>query len=167
MLITIIIIGHSRFRDYHFDIVCHLIMYFFFFLILTFICGLDALIFDMIYIIGTIDFLAHKYHHTFGKLHHTNKLILSSKFVGIYYLMKFLEHLNSIDHKTHARLHHKEKSSTIEYMSDWLDHKIPFVWKILDYIVSIEWKVFIKLDQELASHVYIIILLFLTRLLSF
>ena len=126
---------------------------------LTLLFNINPYIFDMIYICGTIDFLAHEYHHSLRSLHYTSKNIISSKFIGIYYLMKILEYLKLIDHETHSQSHHKEKSSSMENTLDWLDLKVPFIWKIIDVIASIEWKTFINLNNKIAANIYGVILL--------
>lgn len=107
--------------------------------------GINELFYGIILIIGTIDYLAHEYHHSYRKKHYISFNPFSSKFIGIYYLMNVLEKIGIIDIKSHATIHHKEKSSSMHLTEDWLDLKIIFVSNFVDICAKIEWYIFKKI----------------------
>ena len=125
---------------------------FMFFTIVSMIFNINELIFGGIYVLASIDYLAHEYHHSYRKRHYTSLNPLSSKFIGIHFLMSFLEKLKIIDIGTHSSIHHKEKSYNMDLTEDWLDLKFYPLDKFIDWVASGEWFVFKLILEKVVGH---------------
>lgn len=106
--------------------------------------NINELIFGIILIIGNIDYLAHEYQHSYRRKHYTSYNPFSSKFIGIYIIMRILENIYVLDVRTHSEIHHKEKSSTMHLTDDWLDLKPYYIWYIANFYAKFEWFLFKK-----------------------
>lgn len=59
---------------------------------------------------------------------------LNAKFVGLLYTMKFLALLGWVDKKEHKLEHHKERAEDMHKTIDWVDWKVPIVWRLADKV---------------------------------
>ena len=68
--------------------------------IFSILFNINEFIFGFIYIIATIDYIAHEYNHSYRKKHYTSFNPFSGKFIGIYIMMYLFEYIGIVDTKT-------------------------------------------------------------------